>query len=237
MDGLAQSSCNHLGGFDAHLILDHLGSPVFKAENCSQVDMLSHNSAAFLAWQCWIVSGYFHSNRCFNGNACSFAHSHAELQDSHLMATELCFEFARKGKCSKGQAPSLTAGRSSVLHRKKGCQRPETCKLHVQSVQSRLIQSWRWRHCQKQATSSKSRKGSRWCSGRRLRKLVSAVRCPPPDCQHQVFATMGTCPYALSRRTPQFLHATHLTLNWLQWAKRLCYFGLFLSIGSSNCHP
>ena len=58
---------------------------------------------------------YWKAKRCTLGADCKFAHSVAELkQQPDLVATQLCFQFSRKGRCKNGEACKFAHGRSEL---------------------------------------------------------------------------------------------------------------------------
>ncbi|CAE7873692.1 Tristetraprolin [Symbiodinium microadriaticum] len=58
---------------------------------------------------------YWKAKRCTLGADCKFAHSVAELkQQPDLVATQLCFQFTRKGRCKNGEACKFAHGRSEL---------------------------------------------------------------------------------------------------------------------------
>ena len=55
------------------------------------------------------------SGTCFGGGKCSFAHSQAELRGTpDFQGTELCFQFAKRGKCSRGNRCNFAHGEDKL---------------------------------------------------------------------------------------------------------------------------
>ena len=76
---------------------------------------------------------YWKANRCHLGAECSFAHSDLQLRDQpDLVATQLCYQFTRKGLCKNGESCKFAHGRSELRRvpkaSKSDCQSPKPHK-------------------------------------------------------------------------------------------------------------